>query len=259
MDSKTVVFVHGMFMTPRCWDGWLTKFEGRGYKVHAPAWPHHDQDAASLRQQHPHAPLGELNLSKVIAHLSTFIGQLGHKPIVVGHSMGGLIAQILLQRDLIGAAVAIDSAPPAGVITTRWSFLKSNWTMLNPFIPASKPHLMSFEAFQYAFVNDMPLAEQRAAYDQHLVPESRRIARETLGGIAKLDWNKPHAPLLLIAGGNDHIIPPTLNQTNYRKYRAAGSITDFKEFAGRNHFTIGQRGWEEVAGYALGWLEIKAV
>ncbi len=112
---------------------------------------------------------------------------------------------------------------------------------------------MSFERFQYAFVNDMPLNEQRAAFEKYVVPESRRIPGESLLG-AKIDFKKPYAPLLLIAGGNDHIISPDLNEKNYHKYKGGNSVTGFKQFPGRTHFIIRQKGWEEVADYCLEWI-----
>jgi alpha-beta hydrolase superfamily lysophospholipase len=116
---------------------------------------------------------------------------------------------------------------------------------------------MTFERFQYTFVNTLPLAEQRAAYERYVVPESRRVSRESL--TARVDFKKPHPPLLLIAGSADNIIPASLNKANYAKFKQSSSVTDFKEFAGRTHFIIGQKGWEEVADFVLAWLNEKGV
>ena len=257
MASKTVVFVHGMYMTPLCWEQWVDRFQSKGYRCLAPAWPGRDQPVEVLRQRHPDPQLGQLTLTGVLAHLTGFIRQLDEKPILIGHSMGGLIVQLLLQRDLAAAAVAIDSAPPFGVLTTKWSFLKSNWPHITPFASQGQPIAMTFERFQYTFVNTLPLAEQRAAYERYVVPESRRVPRESL--TARIDFKQPHPPLLLIAGSADHIIPASLNKSNTAKYRSSPSVTDFKEFAGRTHFIVGQQGWEEVADYVLGWLSEKGV
>ena len=257
MTVKTVVFIHGMYMTPLCWEQWVDRFQGKGYRCLAPAWPGRDQPIEVLRQRHPDPQLGTLTLSDVLEHLTDVIKKLDEKPIVIGHSMGGLATQMLVNRDLAVAGVAIDSAPPFGVLTTKWSFLKSNWPHITPFAALSKPIEMTFERFQYTFVNTLPLAEQRAAFDRYVVPESRRVPRESL--TAKVDFKKPHAPLLLVAGSVDHIIPASLNQSNYAKYRASQSVTDFKEFAGRAHFIVGQTGWEEVADYVLSWLNEKGV
>ncbi len=257
MAAKTVVFVHGMYMTPLCWEQWVERFQSKGYRSLAPAWPGRDQPIEVLRQRHPDPQLGQLTLSKVLDSLAGTIKQLNEKPIVIGHSMGGLIVQLLLNRELAAAAVAIDSAPPFGVFTMKWPFLKSNWPHISPFAAQDKPIAMTFERFQYTFVNTLPLAEQRAAYERYVVPESRRVPRESL--TARIDFKKPHAPLLLIAGSADHIIPASLNRSNYAKYRSSPSVTDFKEFAGRTHFIVGQAGWEEVADYVLGWLKEKEV
>jgi pimeloyl-ACP methyl ester carboxylesterase len=251
MTSKTVLFIHGLYMTPLCWEEWVKRFEAKGYRCIAPAYPGRDKSVKEL--QTPEAALGKLTLRHIVDHLAKQIATLAEKPVLIGHSMGALIAQLLLQRGLGSAAIAIDSAPPSGVFTTTFSFLKANWGHITPFVNQDSPVIMSFERFQYAFVNGMPMDEQRAAFEKYVVPESRRIPRESLFS-AKIDFRKPHAPLLIIAGGNDHIIPPDLNQTNYKKYEDKSSVTDFKQFPGRNHFIIGQKGLEEVADYCLAWL-----
>ncbi len=264
MPSKTIAFVHGMFMTPLCWEHWLTRFQASGYTCLAPAWPGRDLPVEQLRHdfakqnRHPDPQLGRLNLTAVVEHMTSVIKKLDEKPIVIGHSMGGLVTQILVGRGLAAAGVALDSAPPAGVFTTEWSFLKANWPMINPLVSKTTPRLMSFEDFQYAFVNAMPLAEQRAAYDRYAVPESRGVPQESLGGIARLDFKQAHAPLLLTAGLADHIIPAGLVKSNYAKYRDSPSITDFKQYPGRCHFLIGQAGWEEIADDVLAWLRAQA-
>lgn len=140
-------------------------------------------------------------------HLAGIIVNLEEPPILIGHSMGGLVVQLLLQKDLAAAGVAIDSAPPAGVFTAKWSFLKSNWPMISPFVSRYTPREMSLADFQYAFVNNLPLAEQQAAYERYVVPESRLVPQESLGSTAKIDFERAHVPLLLTAGSADHILP----------------------------------------------------
>lgn len=254
MSSKTIVFIHGMFVTPLCWEQWIARFEPKGYRCLAPAWPGRDQPVETLRKNHPDRQLGNLTLAQVVEHYAGVIKGLNEKPILIGHSMGGLITQILLQRGLAAGGVAIDSAPPGGVFTTKWSFVKSNWPVLNPFANAHEPYFMPFEHFQYTFVHTLPLPEQKAAYDKFVVPESRLIGRGPLTAVARVDFKKPHPPLLLIAGSDDHILPSSLNKSNFQKYTDPSSATGFKEFPGRTHFIIGQNGWEEVADFALAWL-----
>ena len=254
MKTKTILLIHGMFMTPLCWENWIPRLHGRGYKVIAPAWPGRDKSVEVLRKNHPGPELAKLKLSNVVEHMASIIRNLDEKPALIGHSMGGLVVQLLLQRDLAVAGVAIDPAPPQGVFTTRWSFFRSNFPAINPFL-LNQPVRMSFKQFQYAFVNTLPPDEQRAAYDRYAVPESRRVPTQSLTSFARIDSKKPHPPLLITAGEKDHIIPASLNRTNYKKYRASSSQTDFKEFTGRDHFLIGSKGWEEVADYSLEWLE----
>ena len=260
MASKTIVFIHGMFVTPACWEPWIAYYQAKGYHCLAPAWPGRDLPVDVLKKNHPDPQLGGLTLAELVEYHAGILAGLPEKPILIGHSMGGLLVQLLLQRDLAHAGVAIDSAPPLGVITTQWSFLKSNWPLLNPLISKTRPYYMPFEHFQYTFTHTLPLAEQQAAYDNLVVPESRQVAQGTLSSVAKIDFTRPHAPLLLIAGTEDHIIPASLNRANYRKYHASlPAVTDFKEFPGRTHFIIGQPNWVEVADYISAWLHQKAL
>ncbi|MCJ7797835.1 MAG: alpha/beta hydrolase [Thermoleophilia bacterium] len=255
MKFKTIVFVHGMYMNPLCWEQWVEYYQAKGYTCVAPAWPGRDHPVDALRKRHPDAQLGALTLGNVIEKFTDTIKALGEKPILIGHSMGGLVVQLLLQKDLAAAGVAIDSAPPRGVFTTKWSFIKSNWPHINPFVSQSAPIEMTFERFQYTFVNTFPLVEQEVAYERYVVPESRRVPRESL--TARVDFKKPHSPLLLIAGSADNIIPASLNKSNHAKYKKSPSVADFKEFAARTHFIIGQKGWEEVADFVFAWLNDK--
>jgi pimeloyl-ACP methyl ester carboxylesterase len=255
MKSKTIVFIHGMYMTPLCWEYWLNYFQTKNYRCIAPAWPGRDKPVETLRRSHPDPELGSLTLSEVVEHYASLIKNLDEKPILIGHSMGGLVVQLLLQKYAGVTGVAIDSAPPQGVFTTKLAFLKSNWPHINPFVPQGSPIQMTLERFQYTFVNDLPPELQKAAYERYVVPESRRVPAQSLTKVAGIDFSSPHPALLLVAGSNDHLIPASLNQTNFKKYKSSPSITDFKEFAGRTHFTIGQPGWEEVAGYIATWLE----
>jgi pimeloyl-ACP methyl ester carboxylesterase len=257
MNTQTIVFIHGMYMNPLCWEQWTDFFQSKGYKCLAPAWPGRDQTVETLRKQHPDPQLGKLTLNDVLILFTNVIRALPEKPILVGHSMGGLIVQLLLQRDLAAAGVAIDSAPPMGVLTTKWPFLKSNWPHITPFVSQQNPIEMTFPRFQYTFVNGMPLSEQRLAYEKYVVPESRRVPRDSL--LAKIDFKQPHPPLLLIAGSADHLIPASLNRANYERYKSSSSEITFKEFAGRTHFIVGQDGWEEVAGFILSWLAEKDI
>ena len=252
MEKKTIIFIHGMYMSSLSWESWIPYFESRGFQCLAPAWPGRDLPVEALRKQDHNPQLANLTLSDLVRHYSAVIKSLTEKPILIGHSMGGLVVQLLVQSEQVAAGVAIDSAPPMGVLTTAWPFLKSNWPHITPFVGLGNPIEMTFPRFQYTFTNTMPLPAQRAAFDRYVVPESRRVPRESLG--ARVDFQRPHAPLLLIAGSADHLIPASLNRTNFARYKLSPSKTDFKEFPGRAHFIVGQDGWEEVAGYIAEWL-----
>ena len=252
--SRTVVFIHGMYLTPVSWEKWQAHFQSKGYRTLAPAWPEHDKPVTEQRQSHPSPKLAALTLAEVIESYRQVLRTLPEKPVLVGHSMGGLIAQILLQEGLGAAGVAIDSAPPNGVVSLRYSFLKSNWASISPAASLDEPILLSQADFNYGFANCVPEAEQQAAFSRLIVPESRRIGKGPTMDVAKIDYARARPPLLMIAGGEDHSIPPSLNRANYSKYQTSDSITDFKEFPGRCHYTLEQRGWEEVADFAIAWL-----
>jgi pimeloyl-ACP methyl ester carboxylesterase len=243
-----------MYMTPLCWEHWIPWFEKKGYRCLAPAWPGRDASPEALRAAHPDPRLGALTLVSVLDHLDAVIRKTGEKPILIGHSMGGLAAQLLLQRGIASAAVAVDTAPPAGVFSPRWSFLKSNFPHITPFARQDVPVRMSLKRFGYTFVHTLPAEKQQAAFDRYIVPESRRIPRQSLTSAARVDFKTPHAPLLLIAGSEDRIIPSSLNKANFTRYADKGSVTSFKEFPGRTHFIIGQENWAEVAQYAADWI-----
>ncbi|WP_439584835.1 alpha/beta hydrolase [Dyadobacter bucti] len=256
MKTKTVLFVTGAFVTHHCWDEWKVYFDNRGYTTIAPPWPFKDGTAAELRARQPHdTDLAKLTLAELIDHYADIARGLPEKPIIIGHSLGGLITQILLNRDLAAAAVAIHSVPPQGIIPYEFSFLKSTWGALGLFTSLDETYLMPFETWQYAFVNEMPLEAQQKAYDDFTAPESKRVARGGLTSAAHVDFDKPHAPLLLTSGSLDNIIPAHLNNRNYHRYKQNGSVLEYKEFPGRNHHLLAQPGWENDANYILDWIK----
>lgn len=256
MKTKTILFVTGAFVTHHCWDEWKVYFEDRGYTTLAPAWPFKDATAAELRARQPHdTDLAHLTLAELVDHYANIAKGLPEKPIIIGHSLGGLITQILLNRGLAAAAVAIHSVPPQGIIPYEFSFLKSTWGALGLFTSLDETYLMPFDTWQYAFVNEMPLQEQQKAYDLFTAPESKRVARGGLTSAAAVDFDKPHAPLLLTSGSLDNIIPAHLNHRNYERYKKNGSVLEYKEFPGRNHHVLAQAGWESDADYILNWIK----
>jgi len=253
-NSRTILFLTGAFVSNSCWDEWIGFFKARGFSAQAPAWPYKDAPADVLRARHPDPEVASIRLAKLITHFETLAGALPEKPILIGHSIGGLVAQLLLQKGLATAAVAIHSVPPQGIMTFKPSFLIAGWGPLGFFTSTKKTFMMSFKQWQYAFTNGMPEEWQEKGYAL-AIPESKLVVRDTITSVAKVDFGKPHAPLLFISGSADHTIPASLNYSNYKRYRDEGSVTDYKEFEGRNHFVLGQPGWQEVATYIHHWIE----
>lgn len=243
-----------MYMIPSSWDGWRKYFEARHYKTLAPAWPCHQGTAAELREAHPNEELGAVEMEDLLEMYRKIIKDQKEKPILVGHSMGGLIVQLLMEEGLGAAGVAIDSAPPKGLISLRFSFLKSYWPVNRPLADPSKPILLTKRQFNYAFVHTLAGDEQEAVYEKFVVPDSRRVGRgpQTDDGI--VDYCKPRRPLLIISGKEDHIIPSALNYSNFKKYEDSPSRTEFRMFDGRTHWIVRQEGWEEVAAFVEDWL-----
>lgn len=254
LRSKTIVLIHGMFATARGWDAWIKFFEAKGYKVYAPAWPLHEATVAEQKARHPSRALGRLELSQVVESYRSFLKTLPETPILVGHSMGGLIVQILLQEGRGSAGVAIDSAPPKGVLSFRFSFLRANWPVLSPFADENEPFAMDDDQFRYAMANCLSEDVARRFFQESAVPESRLVGKGPLSATAKIDPTLKKVPLLFVAGGEDHIIPPSLNYSNFKDYSDSASLTEFKLFEGRCHWTLNQDDWQSVADYIAGWL-----
>lgn len=249
-----IVFISGAFVTADCWENWLAFFEGQSYTCYAPAWPHKDAPAAVLRGQHPHSPIAHNGLAEVLQVYLDFIAQLPAPPIVIGHSYGGLLVQLLVQRGLVRAGVAIESVPPRGVFVLSWSLLLAVLPTLGLFSSTKTTLLLGFAQWQALIANGLPLAEQRATYEQLVTPESKKLIRQALGSLANVDFGRPHAPLLFLAGGADRLMPPALNYANYRRYRHPGSVRSYHELPGRNHALLGQPTWPEDAALVLRWL-----
>jgi len=258
IQSKTIVFITGSFVSNACWDEWRTYFESKGFTTLAPPWPGKDADAATLRARHPDTALAAVGLNDVIESYTKIIKALPEKPILIGHSFGGAISQILLNRGLAAACVAIHTAPPKGVLPYEFRFIRSTYKALGLFTSLNKTYLISFKKFQNVFVNGLPLEDQKQAYEAFAIPESKRATRDGLTRVAYVDFKKEHAPLLILAGTEDKLIPAHLCKRVFRKYESKTSITEFvlKE---RNHFVLGLPTWKEDAEYILNWINNLAI
>jgi len=257
INSKTVVFIHGAFVHYSGWNDWKNYFESKGYRTLAPPWPEKEDAPELLRSKHPNSPIASLRLMKVINHYDAIVKALPEKPIIIGHSLGGLITQVLVNRGLSAAGICIHPVPPQGVLPYEFSFLKSGWGALGLFTSTKKDYLMSFSTWQYAFTNGMPLAEQKEAYEKSVVPESKKLTRDGLTSDTYVNFKKPHPPLLFIAGTADHIMPATLTHRIFNKYKKyKDSVTELKEYPGNNHYAVASKEhWKTYADYALNWID----
>lgn len=251
--KNTIVFIHGMFQNPKSWEKWMAYFSERGYNCLAPAWPLHAGEPAELRQNPP-AGLGDLSLNDVVGSIEELILKLDEKPIVIGHSVGGLIVQLLINREMVKAGIAIDSVAPNGMLDFDWSFFKNSAIITNP-LKGDDPIYTDLETFHESFANTLSLEETKPYFEQYATHDSRNVLRDCMGEAGQLDVDIPHVPLLLIAGEKDQIIPAALSEKNAKAYTDKDSVTDFKEFSNRGHFICGQPGWEEVAQYSYDWLQ----
>ena len=257
MSSGTIVLIHGLFLNRSSWDGWIERFSARGFRVLAPGWPGLDGTVAELRADP--APLTELSIAKVLDHYDSFIRTLDSKPIVVGHSFGGLFAQLLAYRDLASAAVGIDPTAPAGVFTLPFSTLKASAPVLSNPLNVGRATMLTAAQFHFAFTNTVSEQESQSLYDAYAIPCANRVLFEGAfenflpQSPARIEVKADRSPILLIAGGSDHLVTPEYTRANFQLIDQSPAITGYKEFAGRPHFTGHVTGWETVADFTLDW------
>jgi pimeloyl-ACP methyl ester carboxylesterase len=257
--TDTIVLIHGLWVTPRSWEKWVEHYESKGYRVLAPAYPGLEVEVEALREDP--SPIKALTVPAIVEHLENIVGELDSPPIIMGHSMGGLLTQILLDHGYGAAGVAIDSVPAEGIKVVPVSQIRSVFPVLRN--PANRMKAVGFtpEQFHYAFANTLSEEESQEVYDRYHIPAPGRLV---WGGVLAnftpghqdtyVDFrNEDRAPLLFIAGEEDNLMPPAVNESNVKHYRHTKSVTDYKEFPGRSHYIVGQEGWEEVADYALEW------
>ena len=255
----TVVLVHGLWMTPRSWENWVSHYQARGFHVLTPGYPGFEVEVEALRED-PDI-IANLTVPETVEHLASVIELVETPPIVMGHSFGGTLTQLLLARGLGSAAVAIDSAPTEGVRVNPISQARSLFPALKN--PANRHKAVGFtaEEFHYAFTNTLSEEDSRAVWERYAIPAPGKWVWE-FGLFANfkpghqdtwVDYDADRAPLLFIGGSEDHIMPPSVNKSNAKHYKKSPALTEYHEFEGRDHWTCAAPGWEAVADYALDW------
>jgi len=224
----TVVLIHGLWMTALCWENWVQRYQARGYRVLARSWPGMEGDIDALRADP--SGIASLGVEEIVDFYDAIVRRLDEPPIIMGHSFGGAFTEILLERGLGGAGVAIDAA--AGLPVPRGSANRHGTVALTE------------QEFRHLFGTTMSEEDSRAAWQRYAVPAPGRVLFQ--GAFADVE-NPDRAPLLLIAGGAD------VDRSAAGRHHNPAVLTEYREFPGRSHFTIGEPGWEEVADYALRW------
>jgi pimeloyl-ACP methyl ester carboxylesterase len=261
-SAQTIVLVHGLWMTPLAWEDWVARYRARGYDVLTPGYPGvapGPAGVAALREDP--TPLADLGVREVFDHFAEIIDELAEPPILMGHSFGGTFVQLLLDAGYGRAGVSIDGAAVKGIKALPFSEIRATFPVLKNPANVRRAVPITPGEFHYAFTNTLSESDSKIAYDRYAVPVPGRILFQ--GGLANFTHNAAttynfanddRAPLLFIAGGCDHILPPAVQHENYTKNaKHSSAITAYKLFPQRDHFTCGAPGWEEVADFALSW------
>lgn len=261
-SSLPVVFIHGLWLHAESWGKWIDLFRENGYAASAVSWPGDAETTAATRKNA--SAVAGYGVNEIADFIARQIDKLAQKPILIGHSFGGLLAQNLLGRNLAAAAIAIDPAPIKGVVELPLSTLKSTFPVLsNPF-NYKRAVLLTEQQFRFGFTNAVSEKEAKDLYDTYAIPAPGRplfqAATATINpqSATKVNViNGARGPLLLVSGSEDHTVPPVLVRSTLKAYRASPAVTDFIEFPGRGHSLVIDSGWREIALYCLSWLKQK--
>lgn len=259
-DQIPLMLIHGAWLSARSWENYADYFAKRGFAVSAPEWPRKHGDPDEMREAAEE--WAGMGVDEIVDHYAELIGALDTPPVLVGHSYGGLFVELLLDRRLGRAGVALSPAPPRGILKLPFSTLKAAAPAL---AHPSKWHgvvTLTLEEFTFAFVNTSPPEEAAAAYERYAVPETGQIFYEA--GFANFHLHAPtevhfknadRAPLLIVGAAEDNTVPASLSKAQYKRYEHSPAKTAYVEFAGRPHLHMAAPGWEEVAEAIDSWLD----
>ena len=255
-----VVFVHGLWLLPSSWDRWAALFEEHGYTALTPGWPD-DPDTVQEANAHPEVFAGK-SIGQVADHFETIIRGLDHKPAIIGHSFGGLLAQILAGRGLAAVSVAIDPAPFRGVLPLPISALRSAFPVLGNPANRNRAVPLTYEQFRYGFANAVSEEEARKLYEDFALPASGKPLFQAASANlnpwteAKVDTKNPdRGPLLIISGEKDHTVPWAIANASYQQQQGNEGVTEIAEAKGHGHALTVDSGWREVAEEALAFVK----
>ena len=250
--AETIVMIHGMYGGGWYWENYKNFLEHRGFQCHTPTLRYHDMDPKDT----PDPGLGTTSRLDYARNLEEYIRHLDQKPFLMGHSMGGLLAQILGSRGLARGLVLLTPASPGGINALTYSVIKSFWSVLKKWGFWRKPNRLPFEAAVYSMLHLLPVEGQKAVYDR-FVYESGRAAAEIGFWLfdsktaSKVEKSKVTCPVLVIGGAEDRITPASVVRKVANKYQA---VSTYKEFENHAHWVVGESGWEEIVEFISDWL-----
>jgi non-heme chloroperoxidase len=258
-DRHVVVFVHGLWLLPSSWDRWRTRFEEAGYSTLAPSWPD-DPNSVEEANRHPEV-MAHKSIGQIAEHFEYVISKLDAKPAVIGHSFGGLLAQILAGRGVASASVAIDPAPFRGVLPLPISSLKSASPVIGNPANRGRAVPLTYDQFRYAFANAVSEDEAKELYATYAVPGSGvplfQAATANLNPWtdAKVNTKNPErGPLLIIDGERDHVVPWAVANASFKKQKRNPGVTEIVKVSNRGHSLVIDHGWADVADTALAFI-----
>ena len=259
-SRRPVVFIHGLWLHATSWNRWLDLYRDAGYEPIAPGWPG-EPDTVQAARENPDL-VADTGIDDAVAQFAEIIGALDAKPIIIGHSFGGLLAEKLLGQDLAAAAVAIDPAQVKGVLPLPLAQIRAALPVLGNPANLHKAISLTAKQFRFGFGNELSEEESDDLYEQWSIPAPARplfqaaVANFVLHSEAKVNTaNQTRGPLLLISGKQDHTVPDVTTRSTLKQYRDSTAVTELRQFEGRGHSLTIDSGWREVADATLAWLD----